>query len=600
MSDKSFLVSTCVRTASEFEPFAALAARLRRFGRTSLNVSQLSGKTLEDIPEGGSPWHEYTACLPVLTKKFFPHPKEAPFVNKAYVRRNVALLRACVRVLRRHKLGASFNTHDPFFMPEAFFDAHPHLRGARLDHPRRSRQEAFGICRDLPEAQEMLAYSTARLVKAVPELSHLCWLTNDAGGGICWCEYLYPGPNGPRHCRDLNTGERVANILGAFDRGRGKPFDFLVLHANFTAAERRILPRYVDTDRLFWARRDDRVVAVGPVTDNPVRGILDPVAIVEALERAQSPRVRKILVSFGTNYSRCFELPEVAEKVVEMIEAYFKAPAPAGTLGRLTFLRGLCRRWAGEKQADALLEALIALNEAYGYKRAALGAFSGNYVGVSMRHITRPLVAMPEKLTGEEEAYWLPHVFNPSVSEARRDYLDCHGGRLRAGAVDEESPDPQVREVSEACGRFLNVAEQLEALRGRAAAVFREMAVSLRMVASIHRSIGNFYAMQIVRDRNAARLAAGPRVPPKIFSMTGDEDLLRIHELMRDELDNAAELIDLIDSGGRRRMILASRPGDVEDTFMLGADVVDQLRRKRAIMRRHWLDASACLATPHK
>ena len=30
-----------------------------------------------------------------------------------------------------------------------------------------------------------------------------------------------------------------------------------------------------------------------------------------------------------------------------------------------------------------------------------------------MRHINRPLVAIPEKLTPEEEAYWLPHVFNP-------------------------------------------------------------------------------------------------------------------------------------------------------------------------------------------
>jgi hypothetical protein len=106
--------------------------------------------------------------------------------------------------------------------------------------------------------------------------------------------------------------------------------------------------------------------------------------------------------------------------------------------------------------------------------------------------------------------------------------------------------------------------------------------------------------MQIVRERNAARFAAGPHVPPKVASMTGDEDLLLIHEYMRDELDNTADLIDLVENGGQGRLVLARRPGDVEDTFMLGRDLVDQLHRKLAIMRRHWKDASACLATPHK
>ncbi|KKK76741.1 hypothetical protein LCGC14_2860600, partial [marine sediment metagenome] len=61
-----------------------------------------------------------------------------------------------------------------------------------------------------------------------------------------------------------------------------------------------------------------------------------------------------------------------------------------------------------------------------------------------------------------------------------------------------------------------------------------------------------------------------------------------------------AELVDLLESGGLRRFLTARRPGDVEDTFLLGADIGDQLRKKMAIMRRHWLDASAYLAPPHK
>ena len=599
--DKSFIVTTSVRSAAEFETFAKLASRLRRFGAVAMNVSQLSGKTLEDVPEGGSPWHEYTACLPVLAKKFFPHPKAAPFVNAAYVRKNVALLRACAGVLRKHKLDAAFNTHDPFFMPEEFFAKYPHLRGARLDHPRRTRREEFGTCRDCPEGQEMLAWSMAQLVKEVPELTTVLWLTNDAGAGICWNEYLYPGPNGPDACRSLNTGQRVANILHAFNTGAGRTLDTVVVHANFTRAERNLFPHYLDPDHVYWHGMDERMVAVGPVIDNPIRGIIDPVGMIASLEKAQGPKVQKITVGFGTNYSRNHDLPETAEKVIEIIESFFDAPAK-GTIGRLTFLRKLCARWVGDKQADALLEALIGLNEAYKYKQATLPRFSGNYVGVSMRHITRPLVALPEKLSPEEEAYFLPHVFNPSFQEGRMDYLDWHGGRLRAGAAEEAGGDARVPAVDAAAGRFKSVADQLERLEGKGdAAVFREMAISIRMYASILRSIGNFYAMQIVRDRNAARFAAAsPVVHPKTGSMTGDEDLLLIHEYMRDELDNTAQLVDLIQNGGKERMVLATRLTDVEDTFMLGGNIVEQLQKKMAIMRTHWLDASAYLATPHK
>ncbi len=602
--DKRFLVTASVTKAKELDTFTALAARLKRFGAVSVNVAQLAGKTQQDITADGSPWHEYTAGLPVLTKKFFPHAIEQPFLDMAYVRKNVALMRACVRTLRARKLDAWFGTHDPFFMPEEFFVAHPHLRGARLDHPRRSREEAFGICRDTDEGRAMLAWSTAQLLKDVPEVTDIGWMTNDAGGGICWTEWLYAGPNGPDHCRGLNAGEHVANVLAGFDDGSGRrKRDIVMLHGNFTAIERQLIPHYVDTDRVFWddhVGRERRMVRIGSTIDNPVIGILNPVDILAGLERAAGPGVRKILVNFGSNYRRGHELPEVAEKVVEIIEAYFKAPV-AGTIGRLTLLRDLCGRWAGARQADELLETLIDLDEAYKYKQATLRSFSGNYVGVSMRHITRPLLALPEKLSAEEEAYFLPHVFNPSLDEARTDYLDLHGGRMGCGVTSTATPNPRPQEVDVACDRFRSVADRLAGLSGKGAAVFRDMAVSLRMVVSVVRSIGNFYGMQMVRDRNTARFAAEPTIPAKVASMTGDADLLLVHGYMRDELDNTAELVDLLEgAAGLRRFLTARRPGDVEDTFMLGADITGQLRKKMAIMRRHWLDASAYLAPPHK
>src|SRR5205085_11959779 len=128
-----------------------------------------------------------------------------------------------------------------------------------------------------------------------------------------------------------------------------------------------------------------------------------------------------------------------------------------------------------------------------------------NYVGVSMRHINRPLVAVPEKLTPEEEAYWLPHVFNPSVDEARRDYIDFHGGRLSGPrGMDQGTGDTRLLPIATFVSRLNDIAARLETLSGGGAAteVFRRMGTSLRIYASIFRSCGNVYAVQKVRERN--------------------------------------------------------------------------------------------------
>jgi hypothetical protein len=68
---------------------------------------------------------------------------------------------------------------------------------------------------------------------------------------------------------------------------------------------------------------------------------------------------------------------------------------------------------------------------------------------------------------------------------------------------------------------------------------------------------------------------------------------------MRDELDNTTGLIELLESGGINQVLTATDPAD-EDPFLLGPGLVEQLRQKCRIMRKHWLDAESYLSTPHK
>jgi hypothetical protein len=68
---------------------------------------------------------------------------------------------------------------------------------------------------------------------------------------------------------------------------------------------------------------------------------------------------------------------------------------------------------------------------------------------------------------------------------------------------------------------------------------------------------------------------------------------------MRDELDNAAELITMLESGGID-LVAKAETARYEDTFLLGPDLIAQLKRKMKIMRAHWLDVQDYLAPPHK
>jgi hypothetical protein len=597
----TFVVMSATRTAADFEVLASQAAKLTPRGRVEIGISSLAERTKADLPPGGSPWHDYTTTLPSL-EKFFPHPDLAPFVDGEHVNRNQKLLREKVEIVRKHKLAAAAQFHVPWMLPEPFFEKFPHLRGPRIDHPRRSRKEAFALCVDLEQGRSFYSEMFAQFAKEVPELGGVHLLTNDAGGGLCWADWQYIGPNGPAHCRHRTVGPRVRGLIDAMRAtlGAGRTIDF-DLRGNFSPAELAELQRYHDES--FSARPQHgarpRHVAVGPYIDTPVLGMFDAVAMLKNLDGIRRPEVNRVILDFSANYMRGHELHDVSAIIVEMIGTFFAEPALC-LFNRTRFLRQICAKWVGEAQADALLEAFHDLHDALNYRAASIPLFSANYVGVSMRHINRPLVAVPEKLSPEEESYWLPHIFNPSVTEARTDYIDFHGGRLTGHHGFDHGTDTTLRPIATFVARLNDIAARLQAITGSGAAeIFRRMGMSVRIYASIFRSCGNVYAVQKIRDRNADKFSGPPRIPAKLADWTGDPDLQLLNELMRDELDNTTGLIELLESGGINQVLRASDPAD-EDPFLLGPALVDQLRQKRQIMRKHWLDAESYLSTPHK
>jgi hypothetical protein len=127
----------------------------------------------------------------------------------------------------------------------------------------------------------------------------------------------------------------------------------------------------------------------------------------------------------------------------------------------------------------------------------------------------------------------------------------------------------------------------------------QNMVKALKIHSSIYRSIGNFAEAQAIRDRNAEKLALPPHRPDKTPTWEGDPDLQAFNTLMRDELDNTQELIDVLEDGGME-FISHAENSKYEDTFLLGPNLVEQLKLKRKIMLKHWIDIEGYMATPFK
>lgn len=593
-----FIIKTNLRDLNAFRELVKQSLVLKPYGTVKIDIGGLADKSFHEIPKNGSSWHEYASSNPTPFK-FFPDPKLAPFLPSEFVKRNKQLILEKAKILREYGLEAAFVGYEPNFMPGAFFEAHPEMLGPRVDHPRRSTEKAFAPCINVPETQEMYASMMAEMLKNVPEITAFAFKTNDAGAGICWSEWLYTGPNGPSNCKHFTMGERVKMLMDAYMKGAERAGRKLSIYlndreSNFSDAERADISANLPENCYFIGDESREIEYLGGGFSSltyPVTNIINPVSLLNRSRPLHKNINKTIVINFNVAYGRAADQPEATKLVLDLIEKRLKDTSIQETLPALEEVRRLSEEWAGKKSGNVLFNAFVALDEAMKYKSATFPRVLSLYWGVSERLITRPLVIAPQRLTQQEEAYFLPFVFNVVEQEARMDYMDIHGGRasIQPGVVEN-----YVR-------RLKSIAAMLENLDETAPKrdFFRKMATSLRMHGSIMRSCGNFAAAQVIRDRNRDMLQVPAKRPDKEFNFTGHPDFIAFNNIMRDELDNTNELIELLEKGGSKLIVIAGS-GTYEDRFMLGPDLVGQLKKKRKIMWDHWQDIEDYLASPLK
>lgn len=593
----TIVVNTPARDLSVYRQLAMMARRLQRHGHVEVNISALAEKSQHEIPVGGNPWHEYAAFNPTPAK-FFPDAMLVPFIPESFVRNNRQLLLAKAQILLEMGLGAAFWSYEPNFLPEAFFEAYPALRGPRTDHPRRSLHDAFAPCIDAPEAREMTLRMVQELARNVPALGTYFFKTNDAGPGLCWSEWQYTGANGPQACRHRSPGQRVRGLIESIQEGGRREGRELTVHftGNFSTAETQSITDQLP-DNAYLRGMSGDVLSIGSCADlcYPARGILDLIGTLSTLQRARGRDLRTLFLDLRTFYDRSHETLDVSDRLIEIVDDFLANPA-YGVIPMYQRAERLCEQWVGVERASILFEAMCELHDAIKYKQSALPRMHTIYGAVSLRYINRPLVVCPDRLSEQEQDYFLPHVFNVSHERARLDYIDVHGTRQSPQWMTPDDQDPRIWAVDAVRGRLNAAARKLDQLDQP---IWQNMAGAVRLYANLLRSSANFFAVQLIRDRNHNRLSHSPIDSPARAQPTGHPDLIILNDILRDELDNAIETAALLKERGLEIISHASET-ESEDTFLLSGQIVEQIERKVRIMRAHWRDAEEYFQTPNK
>ena len=580
-----------------FEKRAALSKDL---GATEMVMTEgLPMTTWESDPNDPYPaWFVHHASL----LKIFPAGAVTPFIDAAYVRRAQSVVAARCAILARHGLRGVWRANEPAVLPEAFFTAHPELRGPRIDHPARSRKTHFAPNVDRPEMLAMYRESTQALLKACPQIETFTFVTTDAGSGFDWTPGLYPGANGAADGRERPIADRVAGFMtnlqqAARDAGHE-------VRISITQIEPRqwMIPTFAPDVLENTVRKLPRGLALngregpdgrpfdtggGGGGGNPFYPVVGLVAPSFAATPARD--AARVRIDLGDAES------------VDFNSRLLKATRglPMGTIAeRTAALRAFAAGEAGEAQADNLMEAWSALNDVKRYLDVLDFGGMLRFGHVLNRWVTRPMVPYPLELTPAEKADYRPFLFQAKGEAQAANLADIQAMRMYEGWGAKLLFQRTIELAEPRAQRALAVVKGIEAAAPTPQARTRWQLEAKRIQALIYlmRSADDMVGYQAQLDRVKA-LDPKPE-PDAVLGVQSGWDRTDLMAIARREIDTMVSLQALLQSTDQPILDLAPSRGE-EMIMRLGPDTPRQLKHKIDIMNAHWRDYDRLFTIPN-
>ena len=201
------------RSARKFDPERYVAA-LAEAGFTHCEVNSLQAHMPFEDMVASEYYPQFYTYAPGFNH-FVDTPLTQGLWPAQYLDANLEHLKKLAALGRRYGLKPGVCMFEPRTMPDRFFAKYPSLRGARVDHPFRSRLPRYTMAQDHPIAQRHYREALQKLIREVPDLSYMSVWTNDSGAGFEHTASLYVGRNGgPYLIREWRNHDKVAQAAG--------------------------------------------------------------------------------------------------------------------------------------------------------------------------------------------------------------------------------------------------------------------------------------------------------------------------------------------------------------------------------------------------
>ena len=579
-----------------------------RLGYTGMECNRFVGMKLlqQGNPRDPYPWYTYWG--PSMDQ-FVASPLFEGVFPQEYLQRNLVDLQDVVAVVESFGLKPIFVGYEPRFVPQDFLTRHPELRGPRVDHPLRSMTPRYSLCTDRPEVLEHYRALAERLIRQVPGLREMHVIFHDSGAGFCWWDGLYSGRNGPAHCRNIPSGERLKKFFGAIQQGFRDGGGHVTVVAQPHGITRREVdaffdevPRSIEITSGNWAswslgpidplgidlhvisrqRETGRRVLyfqqhffgfdIAPTSEFPL-----PYGLAERLRKARSLNL-DALNTLGGIVSPPIKYRSVMQEVYRrfLLE-------PELLAGELV---GKVARELGGEEGGKLLESIWKdLHAAFAKARFQLGFGLGTEYA-SRRTLLRPLVPDTPALLPDERDWWQAYTFGGDLR-----FGHAHLFRGEGGLPTEEFYVANRDRSSLFGGLFQRYAAQLQDWMEQHPEVAKQYPYlyshqrQLCFLGYVYTTGANLYEGQRILDKYSKKNiedALKKEVKP---------DLAAFQATVIREIENTNAFLKLVEAGGDIGMVLLPE----ETTWGYGTNLADLLKKKMEIMRRHLPEAAEVL-----
>ena len=381
----------------DMNDFEVFVKRAKQSGATHINLSN------EDLPSSRweydvkeDPYPSWVITNIGLLKIATPEILK-PYMPQDYAESVMKILEERCKILRKYGLKASLKTFEPQMLPEKVYVDHPLWRGPRVDHPCRSKVARFAPDIDNPDVLQLYSEALTILLKRCPDIDILSLRTNDSGTGLSWSGGLYSGASGNTFSKYRRMDERLFGFFSVLQNAALKSGNKLDIDIYNT---KEAYPEIIATKLSKGMAIENQEgpagkpfkFQVGDVLEYsqslcPIVGIPDPVQFLNELDVANKSTAKRLFVLIGDRFNK--------ELYFNIFDKFNYKPE-SDVLSHFTLLKNLATVNIGEKDAEALLNMWMALNEIR--KTLSLGNQGGTvfYLGSLMeRWLTRPFVPFP-------------------------------------------------------------------------------------------------------------------------------------------------------------------------------------------------------------